>query len=349
MKKENGMRHFRFMFSLVLVFMVGYFGFGGLTIAHGQQKVIDLSFNEIFPAPHRHTALHTEWGKELEKRTNGRVKITIFPGNQLVAADKCYDGIVRGIADSGMSVLGYTRGKFPLIEVIDLPLGFKSGLQVTRVMNAFYKKFKPKEFDEVKILILNGHGPGLLHTSRKQVATLEEIKGLKIRCHGLSAKIVEKLGGAPVGMPIGDTYDALSRGVAEGVMVPYEALEGFRLGEVVKYTTESYGTAYTSGMFIAMNMKRWNSLPPDIQKIIDDLSEEYIDKVGKRWDEIDASGKEFILKRGNKLVPMSKEENERWAKAVRPIIDEYLEATKKKGLPGEEALKFVLEEMKKPL
>lgn len=345
MKRNSEMKRHSLVWLFVCLFAVGYFG--GVPIACGQQKVVDLSVNWIFPPTHRHTALINDWAKDLEKRTNGRVKATIFPNNQLVAADKCYDGIVRGIADVGMSLCAYTRGKFPLTEVIDLPMGASSGLKGTRIMNAFYKTFKPKEFNEAKILLLHGHGPGLLHTSRNPVATLEDIKGLKIRCHGMSAKLVEKLGGAPVGMPIGDTYDALSRGIAEGVMCPYEALEGFRLGEVVKYTTESYPVGYHATMFIAMNLKKWNSLPPDIQKIMDDLSEEYIDKFGQRWDDIDTSAKDFILKRGNKIVPLAAGEGERWQKAVKPLADEYLEMTKSRGLKGQEALDFFMTELKK--
>ena len=341
------MRHCRLVCLFVCLFVVGLF-FGN-PLAFGQQKVVDLTFNEIFPATHKHTLLHGEWGKEIERRTNGRVKVTIYPGNGLAAADKCFDAIAKGIADSGMSVLGYTRGKFPLTEVIDQPLGFRSGLQATRVMDAFYRKFKPKEFDEAKILLLNGHGPGLLHTNRTQVSNLEQIKGLKIRCHGMSAKIVEKLGGAPVGMPIGDAYDSLSRGIVEGIVVPYEALEGFRIGEVVKYTTESYGCSYTSAMFVAMNKKKFESLPPDVQKIIEETAEEWIPKVGETWNGYDVSGKDFVVKRGNQIISLTKEENERWANAVKSIIDEYVESTKAKGLPGAEALKFVLDEMKKPM
>lgn len=339
------MRHCKLVCLFVCLFMAGVFS--GNNPAFCDEKVINISFNYIHPATHRLTLLQTEWGKEVERRSNGRIKVTVFPGNQLLAADKCYDGVAKGIADMGMSVLGYTRGKFPLTEVIDLPLGFTSGAQATRVMSNFYKKFKPKEFDEVKVLYLNGHGPGLLHT-RTPVSNLEELKGMKIRCHGLSAKMVQRLGGVPVGMPVTDAYDALSKGIVEGILLPFEAMEGFRIGEVVKYTTECYGISYTSAMFVAMNKKKFDSLPADLQKIIEDVSEEYIPKVGETWSGYDKSGKEFILNRGNKVIPLTKEENERWAKAVRPIIDDYLEATKKKGLPGEEALKFVLDEMKKP-
>ena len=94
--------------------------------------------------------LSVEWGKEIEKRTNGKVQVTVFPGGTLTPADKCYDGVVKGLSDVGMSVLSYTRGRFPLTEVIDLPLGYKNGTAATKLVNLYYNKFKPKELDDVR-------------------------------------------------------------------------------------------------------------------------------------------------------------------------------------------------------
>ena len=160
---------------------------------------------------------------------------------------------------------------------------------------------------------------------------LDDLKGMKIRCTGMAAKIVTALGGVPVAMPMGDTYDALSRGVVDGSMAPQESLQGWKWGEVVKYTTESYGSSYSTGMFVVMNKDKWNALPPDIQKIIEKVNEEWIEKQGKAWDEIDKQGRDFTLKSGNKIIPLSKEEDARWAKAVKPILDEYVKNMKREG------------------
>ena len=274
------------------------------------------------------------------------MKITLFPGGTLTPAATCYDGVVKGISDIGMSVLGYTKGKFPLTEVIDLPLGYQSGLAATRLINQYYQKFRPKEFDEVKVLYLHAHGPGILH-SKKAVAKLEDLKGLRIRCTGTVTEMVKALGGVPMSMPMGETYDALNRGMVEGSMAPMESLEGWKWGEVVKFTTESYGSAYSTGFFVVMNKEKWNALPADIQKTIDKVNPEWIEKTGKLWDDVDKSGKEFSLKLGNKIISLSKEENQRWANAIRPVLDDILNNMKGKGLPGEEALKFCLEFLKK--
>lgn len=321
------------------------FVFGSLSSVQAADPV-KLNYSIFFPAPHKNTVLATEWAKEIEKRTNGAVKITMFPGGTLTPADKCYDGVVKGISDIGMSVLGYTRGRFPLTEVIDLPLGYKNGLAATKLINIYYQKFKPKELDDVKVMYLHAHGPGILNT-KTPVKSLEDLKGMKIVCHGLSAKVVGALGGTPVAMPMPERYDALQKGVAEGAVNPIEALKGWKLGEVIKYTTENFGSAYSTSFFVVMNKEKWNSLPPDVQKTIESVNQEWIVKTGQGWDEIDKEGREFTLSRGNQIIPLSKEEDEKWAKLVRPILDEYVGNMKSKNLPGEEALKFCMEELKK--
>jgi len=311
-----------------------------------QAKPVELSYSIFFPATHKHTVLAGEWAKEVEKRTNGKLKITIFPGGTLTPAPTCYDGVVKGISDLGMSVMAYTKGKFPLTEVIDLPLGYTSGAAATRLINQYYAKFKPKEFGEVKVLYLHAHGPGILHT-KKAVNTLEELKGMRIRCTGTVTEIVKALGAVPMSMPMGETYDALNRGMVEGSMAPIEALEGWKWGEVVKFTTESFGSAYSSAFFVVMNQEKWNALPADVQKTVEKINSEWGEKTGKLWDEADKSGRGFSVNLGNKIIPLSPEENQRWAAASRPVLDEYVKRMKEKGLPGQEALKFCLEGLKK--
>jgi len=329
------MRHWK---CVALVLCLSFIGFA----ASPALAQIKLNYSVFFPAPHKNAVLATEWAKEIEKRTGGKVQITVFPGGTLTPADKCYDGVVKGISDIGFSVLAYTRGKFPLTEVSDLPLGMKSGLVATKVINDYYKKFKPKEFDEVKVMYLHGHGPGIIH-SKKEVKTLEDLKGMKIRCTGMAAKIAGALGATPVAMPMGETYDALSRGVVDASMAPQEALQGWKWGEVVKFTIEDWGASYSSGMFVVMNKDKWNSLPPDIQKIIEKVNEEYIEKQGKTWDEIDKAGRDYTVARGNKILSLSRDENLKWEKAVKPLLDEYKKNMGDKGLPGQEVLSFYLQ------
>ena len=334
------MRHWKVTSLFICLSIIGFSFF--ISSAYGQTKAVELNYSVFFPAPHKNAVLAAEWAKEIEKRTDGRVKITVFFGGTLTPADKCYDGVVKGISDIGFSVLAYTRGKFPLTEVADLPLGMKNGLVASKVINEFYKKFKPKELDEVQVMYLHGHGPGILH-SKKAIDKLEDVKGIKIRCTGMASKIAGALGATPVAMPMGETYDALSRGVVDASMAPPEALQGWNWGEVVKFTTECFGASYSSGMFVVMNKNKWNALPPDIQKIIEKVNEEYIEKQGKTWDEIDKVAKDFTIAKGNKIISLSADEDRRWEEAVKPILGEYKKNMKDKGLPGEEALSFYLQ------
>jgi TRAP-type C4-dicarboxylate transport system substrate-binding protein len=333
MKKHLGVTFlvFAFLAGLLLVPVSG---------VSAAEKVITLNYANFFPAPSPHSVLAEQWGKEIEKRTNGRVKITFFHGGTLAPAAQIYDSTVQGIADMGFSVLAYTRGKFPLTEVIDIPLGLKTGVTATKLINAYYKKFQPKEFDEVKVLYLHAHGPGLIHTTKKPVQKLEDLKGLKLRATGLSAKIVTALGAAPVGTTMPETYDALRTGVAEGALAPLMALKDFRWGELTKYSIENYGSSYSVGFFVVMNKNKWNSLPADIQKVFTQVSEEYTDKVGALWDQTDKDAVEFMKSKGVQFLPLSKEEDARWAKAVSHLLDDYVAAMKTKGLPGDQALKF---------
>ncbi len=326
------------LISLVLCFSI----LGWMFIVSPASAQVKLNYSIFFPQPAPQAQVATDWAKEIEKRTGGKVQITMFYGGTLTPADKCYDGVVKGISDIGFSVLAYTRGKFPLTEVSDLPLNIKSGLVATKVINEYYKKFKPKEFDGVTVMYLHGHGPGILHT-KKPVYKLEDLKGMKIRCTGMAAKIVGALGATPVAMPMPETYDALSKGVVEGSMAPQEALRTWKWGEVVKFTTENFGSSYSTGFFVVMNKNKWNALPSELQKIIEKVNEEYIVKQGNTWDEVDKAGREATLKLGNKIISLSADEDQRWEKMVRPLLDGYKKAMKEKGLPGEEVLSFYLQ------
>ena len=311
---------------------------------YAQEKVITLKYSNTFPAANKISAIPDTWCKEVEKRTNGRVKVTHFPGATLTPPVQTYDSVVKGIADVGLSFCSYTRGNFPLTEAVDLPLGIKSGLHGTKMANEYFKKFKPKEFDEVKVAYLATSPPHILFT-KKPVNNLEEIKGLKIRSTGTSAKVVQALGGAPVGMPMGEAYDALSKGVAEGIVCPYEPMKGYNLAETVSYCTP-YEQVYANVSFVVINKDKWNAISKADQQIIEKINEEWAEKHAKLWDELNVEAKDVFLQKGGKILMLSKEENARWSARLRPILDEYLKDMKAKGLPGDEALKFCLDYLK---
>ncbi|WP_432822078.1 TRAP transporter substrate-binding protein [Trichloromonas sp.] len=285
-----------------------------------------LTFSIFFPPTHDQAIAATNFAKEVEKRTEGRITITPFPGGTLTKAPQVYDGVVTGITDLGNSCFAYTRGRFPVTAALDLPMGYPNGKVATAVVDQFAKTINPEELKDVKVLYVHAHGPGLLHT-KTPVRTLEDLKGMKIRATGLSAKVVEALGAVPVAMPQGDTYEALQKGVVEGTFAPIETLKGWKQAEVIKYTTECTDIGYTTAMFVVMNRSQWNSLTEADQKIIEAVAAEYAVIHGETWDRADQEGKDFTLSLGNELIPLSAEESARWRQAVEPVINDYIANT----------------------
>ena len=330
------------MKTRIVLFFILLLGIAVTSCSRTPGEVINLSYSIFFPATHEQCVAGVNWAKEIESKTNGRVKINVFPGGTLTKADETYNGVLGGIADIGMSCFAYTRGRFPVMEAIDLPMGYPNGKVATLAANEFFKAMDPKELEDVKVLYIHAHGPGLLHT-KKPVNKLEDLKGMKIRSTGLSAKVISALGGVPVAMPQGATYESLQKGVVDGTIGPIETLKGWKQGEVIKHTTVCDKIGYTTAMYIIMNKKKWDALPEDIKAIMTEVSERWIGVHGETWDRVDEDGRKFTLGLGNGIIALSDDESARWTKAVAPVLDEYIRDTKKKGLPGEKAVSLLRE------
>jgi len=312
------------------------------------EKPITLKLANQFAPEHYMSLVFDEWSKDLEKRTNGRVKVINFHAATLAPAAQTYDAVAKGIADLANVLPGNTTGRFPLSEVLELPVGFPNSVTGSRIMNEFYHKFQPKEWNQVKILWWHSQGPGFVCMKTKPVYKLEDLKGIKTRTPSGNIPFYKALGGSPVSMPMPEVYEALSKGIVDGITGAYEALESRRTGEHIKYVTENRLTSYTSSFVLAMNKRRWDSLPADIQKIIDQMSKEYIEKSGIAWDRADQSGWKFVEKRGAKKIVLPQEEEQRWIeKGQKAAFEDYTKRMKAKGLPGEEALKFVMGSLKR--
>lgn len=307
-----------------------------------QAETIKLTYSNFFPPAHIQSRLAEAWCKEVNKRTDGRVQVDYFAGQTLTKAQQNYDGVVAGLSDIGFSVLAYTRGRFPVMAAVDLPLGYKNGKVATQVINAVYQKFMPKELQDTQVMYLHAHGPGLVHTKGKPVRRLEDMKGLKFRAHGTSAEVATALGGTPVPKPMPETYEMLQKGVVDGALYPIESDKGWKLGEVTKYCTLDFGAAYTTGFYVVMNKDKWKSLPPDIQKVIMQINAEWIVKHGQAWDDSDEEGKQFFLSKGGQYISLGDKEMDRWEKAVAPILDAYIQDMQKQGINGREIVDFTI-------
>ena len=330
----------RMVFLLVAgVFLLLLF-FGTNGSVQAADKVIELSYSSQFPQGHHISKATVLWAQEVEKRTSGRAKITIYYSGTLTSIPACYEGVVRGLSDTGECLPAMTRGRFPLMEAVDLP-GYPFNAVVTsRVANEFNKKFQPKEFDETHVLYIHAHPPGGMFFRTKPVKSLEDLKGLRIRCTGLSAKIVQALGGTPVAMPKLEQYDAMQRGLVDGTVAPPNELIAYKVAEVAKYFTVYPPAGYVTAFACVMNKSRWNSLPPDIQKAFTEASEPMPEILGKAWNGREAEGIQYGNKVGHKFIFLTAQEGARWDKALKPLFDEYLKSMEAKGLPGKEALAY---------
>ena len=334
----------RFCFTaLSLAFLVAFLFLMTTPATKAEAQTFEFTYSTFFPPTHIQTKVPEAWISEIEKRSNGQIKIKLFTGGSLTPAPQIYDGVVKGISDFGLSVFAYSPGRFPVISAIDNPLGYPDAFVATKTINELYRKLNPKELSDVHVCYLFAHGPGLLHTASKPVKNLEEVKGMKIRSTGTSQLIVRALGGAPVAMSQGETYDALKKNIVDGTLVPIEALEGFKQAEVLKYTTETYSAAYSQGFFVVMNLAKWNSLPKDLQQIITDVSKEYEDITAKAWGDSDESGRKFALNLGHEFIKLSDAESAKFKEAVKPVFSEYVKIATEKGVDGQAVFDTVKE------
>ncbi len=335
------MKHFKF-FWVTPIFLMAIFFTSTL-----YAKTIKLTYSNFFPPTHVQSKLAQAWCDEIKKRTDGKVVVEYYPGQTLTKAKQVYDGVVSGISDVGMALFAYTRGRFPVLEGVDLPVGYTSGVQATKVVNDVYNKFKPEELSDTQVMYLHAHGAGLLHTKGRAIKTMDDFNGMKLRGHGTSALVIKALGGTPVSLPMPELYQSLQKGIVEGALYPIEVNKGWRMGEVTDYLTKSTSIAYTSSFYVVMNKQKWNKIPSDLQNIINQINEEWIEKHGQAWDESDKVGLAYFKSLGHEVIELSDAESQRWKEAISPVFDVYIKKMDKKGYKGKEIVEYVKTSLKK--
>ncbi|MGZ3589324.1 MAG: TRAP transporter substrate-binding protein [Thermodesulfobacteriota bacterium] len=315
-----------------IVWMVLVASFVFLTVSSPYAaEVIKLKFANYFPPTHMNSVMMGKYCEELNKQLAGKVEMTQYAGGTLLSAPKIAAGVSTGIADIGLSNLSYTRGRFPVMEIMELPHGFPSAWIAGHVANDFYNKYQPKDFDTYHVLMLSTSPINVIQTLNKPVKTLDDVKGLKLRGTGRLGDIVKALGATPIPIETPDLYDSLKRGVIEGALLPLETMKGFKTGELIKYVTPSWrvGSAYC--FYVVMNKQKWDSLPGDVKKVITDFSKDFIERWTVEWNHIDIEGKEFFVKQGGKFEDIPEADNPKWVKAVRPVIEDYKKDLVAKG------------------
>ena len=320
------------MVSMLLFFAL----FLGFTVHLFAADVIKMKFANYYHPSHMNAKVASQFCDEIKKRTNGRVEITYFPGGTLATHPKMFQAVSTGVADIGLANFAATRGRFPVMESLDLPLGFPSGWVSTHVANDFYNKFKPKEFDVVHVLYFHACGPNVVYTAKTPVRKLEDLRGVKLRAVSRVADIVKALGGTPMPVEMADIYESLNKGVVEGAYGPFEQIMGYKLGDIVKYATPPLQVGSVFTFYVVMNKAKWSRLPADIQKIFTDVAAEWADKQAVVWNDIDRESIEYFKKSGGQLIYLTQEEGNRWKKAVEPVFTDYKKDMMAKGLKASE-------------
>lgn len=279
------------------------------------------------------------WADSVEEASEGRIKIERYPSMQLGGTPpELMDQAIDGVADIVWTVVGYTPGRYPSTEVFELPFMVNNARAASSAYwQMFEKHMKDSEFQDIHILATWVHGPGMIHVN-KEVRTPSDMEGLKIRGGSrLANSLLEKVGSTPVGMPVPAIPEGLSKGVIDGTTIPWEVTSSLKVPELVSYHTEFDGNAlYTLTFVLAMNKDRYESLPEDLQKVIDDNSGlEFSIFAGGTQADADGPARQLAVDRGNTIVTVSGDDVQAWRDAAQPVYDEWVADMEGKGIDGQ--------------
>lgn len=253
-----------------------------LAVSGAQASGVNLKYANFPPAPTFPCVQMERWAKEVTARTNGAVTVTTFPGSTLLDAKNMFRGVMQGQADIGCISLAYHPGMFPMLSVMELPHGFVSAEGASRALWELYAKYTPAEFDKVKVLTMFTSAPSQF-MAKKPIKSLADLKGIELRGAGALSAVLEKLGAIPVSMPMPEVPEAVQKGIIQGLLTSFDVLKDMKFAEMCKYETVANLSVYPFA--VIMNKQKYESLPADVKKVLDDLSAEQAQWTGKYMDD----------------------------------------------------------------
>ena len=284
------------------------------------------------------------WCEKVAAESANRIKCQIFPAMSMGGTPpQLVDQVKDGVADLVITLPGYTAGRFPTTEVFELPFMTNSAEVGARAAWDYIGKHSTKEFPGTKLLATWVHDEGYVHTRDKQVKTLADFKGLKMRAPTRQTnKLLAALGASPVGMPLPAIPDAVSKGTIDGFLLPWEVMPSLKLQEMVKFHSEtdpSRPALYSAVFVFAMNQAKYDALPADLKKVIDANSgAAYSQQIGKIWDNSKAAGRKAAQDRANTFYTIPSSELDNWVTASAPLYADWIGDMDKKGLNGKQML-----------
>jgi len=349
-------RYYLIMFVIVTGLILGTLFFGGCSSTpvtepqgapkeetaeqkpvEAPAKKVELSMAHFMSPKHvQQEQVMEPFVAEVKEKTGGMVDITIYPGAAMGKAADQYDNTMTGVIDIAYGLHGYTPGRFPMTSVMELPFMATSGEHGSMMLWELYNKFPEmkSEHPDVEVLWLWTHDVGQLLTTTKQVKTLEDMKGLKLRSPSATLNpMIEAWGATPVNMPISELFEAMQRGIVDGTIVPLSAVHDFNLDEVVKYAT--VGDFYVATFFMAMNENSFGKLSPGDQEIFKDMvGERMVKKAAAAYDAGSQRGIDALIRRNIPTYTLPESELAKWKEAVEPLVEEWIKDKESKGLPG---------------
>jgi TRAP-type C4-dicarboxylate transport system substrate-binding protein len=304
----------------------------GAAHAQEQMKVHHFVPPKAFP----HSRFIQPWAEKVEKESGGKLKFQIFPAMQMGGTPpQLFDQAKDGVADIVWTLPGYTAGRFPKTEVMEIPFLHTNALATTLALQDFYDAHLKDEYKDVHVLLLHCHDGFIVHAN-KQILKMDDFKGLKIRTANRAGNVLLRaVGATAVGAPVPEIPQMLSKGVIDGALLPYEIALPLKVHELIKFHNEFAGIQprVGTGVFLfAMNKKRYEALPADLKKVIDANSGRNIARAtGQTWIDIEKPGREAAQAQKNSFPMMPESEVMRIRAAVKPEIDKFLKELSEKG------------------
>jgi len=322
---------------LMFVVAAALFTLSGIT----QAQEITLKVHHFLPPPSpAHARLITPWCEKIAKESAGKLKCQIYPAMQLGGTPpQLFDQAKDGVADIVWTLPGYTANRFPTVEAFELPFMMTNPEATSRALWDYTQRYSKNEFKDVHPILFHVHGPGVFHMREKQIRTLADFKGLKVRAPTrLTNKLIASMGATPVGMPVPQVPEALNKGVIDGTVIPWEVVPAIKVHEIVKFHSETdpkFPAFYTSVFIFGMNHAKYNSLSPELKKVIDANSgPEASAWAGKVFAEADVPGRKMAEDRKNTLYTIPASELALWRKAAEPVQIEWIKEVNRRDLPG---------------
>lgn len=322
--------------ALVLGVLAGCGGQKAATGPGGQQQTFTLKMSDYYPVTHIASRdLAKFFIDQVEKATNGRVKIEYYPAEQLGKLKDQLNLASQGVVDIAIAPASFLAGQLPLNTVMILPEWTKAS-EGSAVYNKLAKGVLMEEFQKhgVRPIFMYTFPQYNVGTVNKPINSPEDLKGLKLKTSGgLFDKIAVRYGVVPVVVPSPEIYESTMRGVVEGNILNIISARQYKVDELEKYHT--YGLAL-GGYPVAyvINEGAWKKLPEDLQKAILKAGEEASKHAGEVFDQEEQKLIKEFEQKGMKIRYITPEEKEKWLAPLKGIEQEWIDEMEKKGLPG---------------